>query len=101
MQGPDGMEATGALLDGPRVLALLAAAYEKVGQGEEGLKRLEEALALVEQREIRWYEAGVHRLKGTLLLARSADAAEAEACFHQASTLPANSRRSRWNCGRR
>src|SRR5439155_3710853 len=61
-------EATEALLERPSSLALLATAYGKVGKVEEGLKRLEEALALVEAREIRWCEAELHRCKGHLLL---------------------------------
>ena len=46
---------------------------------------LEEALALVDQYEERYWEAEIHRLKGELLLARSAaNQVEAEACWHKA-----------------
>jgi len=46
---------------------------------------LEEALALVDQYEERYWEAEIHRLKGELLLARSAEnQVEAEACLHKA-----------------
>ena len=52
---------------------------------EEGLIALDEALAVVESTGERYWEVELHRLKGTLLLARSAEPqAEAEACFHQA-----------------
>jgi predicted ATPase len=81
-------EATGALLERPSSLALLAAAYGKVGKVEAGLKRLEEALALVEAREIRWCEAELHRCKGQLLLRQTVpDALQAEACFQQARVV--------------
>ena len=46
---------------------------------------LEEALALVDQHASVMWEAESHRLKGALLLARSAEnQVEAEACFHEA-----------------
>ena len=51
--------------------ALLAEAYGKLGQVEEGLCVLAEALALVDKHEERWWEAELHRLKGELLLVLS------------------------------
>lgn len=52
----------------PSALGLLAEAYEKVGQVEEGLTVLAEALTLVDKTGVRWYEAELYRLKGELLL---------------------------------
>lgn len=49
-------------------LALLAEVYGKVGQTEEGLTALAEALTLVEKTGERFYEAELHRLKGELTL---------------------------------
>jgi predicted ATPase len=49
-------------------LTLLAEAYGAVGQPVAGLAALEEALALVEQNEERFWEAEIYRLKGELLL---------------------------------
>jgi predicted ATPase len=90
-------EATGALLERPSSLALLAMAYEKVGKVEEGLTRLEEALALVEAREIRWCEAELHRCKGQLLLRQSVpDAPQAEACFQQALAVARRQQARSW-----
>src|SRR5215467_13567362 len=69
-------------------LALLAETYGKAGQAAEGLRVLAEALAHVHATEERFYEAEIHRLKGELLLARSAEnQVEAEACFHEALTI--------------
>jgi predicted ATPase len=88
-------------------LALLAEAYGKAGQAEEGLVVLAEALAVVDKSGERFYEAELYRLKGQLTLqsrqvegkskaSRSRSAvtspqplapstqAEAEACFHRA-----------------
>jgi class 3 adenylate cyclase/predicted ATPase len=65
-------------------LALLAEAYGKVGQPEEGLLVLREGLAEL-TKGWRYCEAELYRLKGELLLEVSAESkVEAEACFHQA-----------------
>jgi predicted ATPase len=68
----------------PFFLAMLAEAYEKGGEAEEGLNALAEALALVDKTGERWWEAELHRLKGELLLRRASPTEEVEACFHQA-----------------
>jgi predicted ATPase len=52
----------------PYQLALLAEAYQTVGEPAAGLAALAEALALVEQTEERLWEAEIYRLKGELLL---------------------------------
>ena len=49
-------------------LALLAEAYGKAGQAEEGLTVLAEALARVDKTGERFYEAELYRLKGELTL---------------------------------
>jgi predicted ATPase len=59
-----------------------------VGQTEEGLTVLAEALAVVEHTGECSWEAELHRLKGELLLARAIPEAQpAEACFQQALTV--------------
>ncbi|MBI3247900.1 MAG: tetratricopeptide repeat protein [Deltaproteobacteria bacterium] len=60
--------ATGAGVGLPLYLSLLAEACGKVGQVEEGLTLLAEALATVDKTEERFYEAELYRLKGELLL---------------------------------
>jgi class 3 adenylate cyclase/predicted ATPase len=55
----------------PYVLALLAEAYGKTGQVEEGLTALAEALVAAEKTGERWYEAELYRLKGELTLQQS------------------------------
>ncbi len=57
----------------------------KGGQIDEGLSALKEGLALSEKTEDRFSLPEFYRIKGELLLARSArNKAEAEACFKQA-----------------
>jgi predicted ATPase len=86
----------------PHYLALLAEAYGKVGQEEEGITLLTEALEIVHDNGECCYEAELYRLEGKLTLQKEfnvqgskfqdSDArsplpdaqAEAEACFHKA-----------------
>jgi predicted ATPase/class 3 adenylate cyclase len=84
-EGLTAWRATGAELLRPSFLALLAEAYGKGGYLEDGLRMLDEALAVVRNTGERWWEAEVYRLKGALLLRPVVpDASQAEACFHQA-----------------
>jgi predicted ATPase len=100
-QGVAAWRAIGAEIGRPKDLALLAETYGKVGQTEEGLRALEEALEIVSKTEEHWYEAELYRLKGELTLQKfqvassklqvanpqslTSDAqVEAEACFFKA-----------------
>ena len=65
---------------------MLAEMYGKVGQTEEGLATLDEALAAAHSSGERYWEAELHRLKGELLLRLEEAEAEVEACFHQAES---------------
>ncbi len=67
-QGLVAFRATGAEQTRSYFLALLAEAYEKVGQPEDALNVLAEALAFVDKTGERFYEAELYRLKGTLTL---------------------------------
>jgi class 3 adenylate cyclase/predicted ATPase len=82
-QGLTIFESTGAEILRPYWLALQAEACRRLGRIEEGLAVLSTALDKVRQHGERFYEAELHRLTGTLLLATGADRA-AEACFVQA-----------------
>ncbi len=103
-QGLSAWQATGAELARPYILALLAEAYGKGGQAEEGLSVLAEALAVVDKTGERCHEAELYRIKGELtrqkfqvsgskfqvppspqpLIPSPQAEAEAEACFHTA-----------------
>jgi DNA-binding winged helix-turn-helix (wHTH) protein/predicted ATPase len=67
-QGLSTWHAMGAQLTRPHALALLAEAYGREGQAEEGLRALDEALTAVHSTGERWWEAESHRLKGEFLL---------------------------------
>jgi predicted ATPase len=100
-QGLTAYRATGGEAHLPKTLSLLAEAYGKVGQAEEGLMVLAEALAMVNKNGERFYEAELYRLKGELTLqqfnvqgskfkvdnlhsAIRVPQSEAEACFWKA-----------------
>jgi TOMM system kinase/cyclase fusion protein len=97
-QGAEGVEqirqglavwrATGADLNRPWFLALLAEACGRAGAAEEGLTAVAEALTAVHTKANRVCEAELYRLKGELLLALSpGNIAEAESCFQQALNI--------------
>jgi predicted ATPase/DNA-binding winged helix-turn-helix (wHTH) protein len=96
-QGMAVYRATGAELERPYWLALLAEAYAKNGQAEEGLCLLTEALAEVEKHEVRFCEAELYRLKGELLLVQSTPHdAEADTCFRQALEIARRRQAKSW-----
>src|SRR5262245_9008212 len=72
-------------------------AYAQVGQREEGLSLLVEALALTNDRGERRWEAELYRLKGELLLVHSAEHhAEAETCLRQALDIARHQQAKSW-----
>jgi predicted ATPase len=96
-QGLAADRATGAMHWQPYSLALLAEAYGAGGRAAEGLVVLAEALALVEQTGVRFYEAETYRIKGTLLLHQAVpDAAQAAACFQQALAIARQQQAKSW-----
>ena len=90
-QGLTAWRATGAEIQLPSFLALLAEAHGTLGEPEAGLAVLAEALVHGEHTGERYYEAEIHRLKGELLLQQSSsNQTEAESCFHQAIAIAQN-----------
>jgi len=68
------------------VLTLLAEASSQLGHIEEGLRSLDDAQAMLEQAQDRWWEAEIYRLRGVLLFQQSiAPQAEAEVCLLRAA----------------
>jgi len=102
-QGLAAFRAMGAGLGRPGNLAQLVEAHGKVGQVEEGLTVLAEALALVDKTGQRVREAGLYRLKGELTLKQSGVRGpesevqkEAEACFHKAIAIARKQSAKSW-----
>jgi predicted ATPase len=94
----------------PYDLALLAEAYGKMGQVEEGLAALAEALTVVDKSGARFHEAELYRLKGELTLQQSdvrrpqhqsptpstQTTAEAEAYFQKAIDIARKQQAKSW-----
>ena len=96
-QGLAAWRATGAEVFRPYGLALLAEAYAKVGQPEEGLPLLAEALAVANDKGERRWDAELYRLQGELLLAHAAEQhTEAETCFRQAIDVARHQQAKSW-----
>jgi predicted ATPase len=88
-QGSTAWQVAGAKIGRSHQLALLAEAYEKVGQAEDGLSTLTEALETASRTEEQWYEAELYRLKGELTLQSQVQGPKskeeaAEECFQKA-----------------
>jgi predicted ATPase len=96
-QGLDAYRAAGAEQGRPYFLALLAEAHGKVGQFEEGLNALTEAMAMVNRTGERYYEAELYRLNGELTLAQSSvqGLASRVQTNQKAKACPERSRRSK------
>ena len=92
--------ATGAKVMQPYYLGLLAEAYGEGGHPEEGLPLLAEALAVMDNTELRYYGAELYRLKGALLLRQvSRMRPSRRPVFIRPSTWPVPNRPGRWSCG--
>ncbi len=86
-----GMSRLGVHIHRPYLMTLLARAYQQVGRIDEGLQVLDDAQRSIDARGERWWEAEVRRLRGELLLPRSATSAnDAEAYIEQALDISRN-----------
>ncbi len=95
--GIDAARATGAGIIKPFWLALLASAYGRNSQPQEGLVATTEALTGLERTGERFWEAELHRLKGELLLESDAtNEPEAEVCFHRAIEIARSQKAKSW-----
>jgi len=96
-QGLATLRATGETVTQPIHLILCAEAAGHVGQVEEGLDLMAEALAAFAASGRGDMLAEAHRLQGDLLLRhRAPDAAQAEACFQQALTVARRQQAKSW-----
>jgi predicted ATPase len=75
------LDATSTSLVRPHFLALLSLALSKANQIEDARRVLDEAIAMVNSKGERYYEAELYRLRGELLLGDKD--AEAEQCFRK------------------
>jgi predicted ATPase len=83
-EGIQKRRSTGSKLTIPFLLALKAEALHLADRSSEALDAVEEAKALVERFEERWWSAQLHRLRGVFLVALGADEPQIEASFCEA-----------------
>ena len=96
-QGMATVLATGQMLARPFCLVLLAEAVGHVGQVEEGLRLVTEALAELETSGRGDLVAEAYRLQGEFLLCQAVqETARAEACFQQALTIARRQQAKSW-----
>jgi tetratricopeptide (TPR) repeat protein len=76
--------ATGAQLEDPFYLGLLADAHLRSGSVEPGLATVDEALGIAARERAHYYDAELHRLRGELLVAADRPPEEAEAPIREA-----------------
>lgn len=86
-QGLEAWQATGSVTYQTYYLSLLAEVLGQQGQTDEGLKVLDDALALAERTGEHFVHAELHRLQGELLMRSAGERTLAEACFHKAMTV--------------
>ena len=95
-QGLRTFRATGAQLQQPSWLALLAEAYGWAGQAAQGLEAVAEALAIMDTTGERYYAAEVYRLKGELLWQAGTEPKVAEIPLLHALTVARQQEAKAW-----
>ncbi|MGO4153194.1 ATP-binding protein [Cupriavidus sp. YAF13] len=88
----EGFHGTGARLRLPLYLGMLAECLGDVGETEAALAALDQALHHAEHTGEHWLDAELYRLRGELLLQRSANLAEAESSLIKAIEIAAAQR---------
>ncbi|WP_459571259.1 ATP-binding protein [Cupriavidus sp. 8B] len=88
----EGFHRTGARLRLPLYLGMLAECLGDVGETEAALAALDQALHHAEHTGEHWLDAELYRLRGELLLQRSANLAEAESSLIKAIEIAAGQR---------
>jgi len=81
------------------VLTLMADAYCKVRQPDDGLRQLAEAISVTSRTQGRYYEAEMHRVRGDLYLSIHDDGA-AEASFREAISVAQHQSAKTWEPNR-
>jgi predicted ATPase len=89
-------ELAGATLWVPFFLSHLARAYAELGNFEDALHSIGEAITTVETTEESWCEAEVHRIAGEITLLSPEAEAEAEAYYERALAVARQQQAKSW-----
>jgi predicted ATPase len=81
----------------PSYLSYLARAHAELGQFDDAMRCIGEALTTVETTKERWFEAEANRIAGEIaLLLPEPDVAKAEACFERALAVARKQQAKSW-----
>jgi predicted ATPase len=79
---------TGSTVFAPSFLSYLASSYADVGQFDEALRCVDEAMAAIDTTKEKWWEAETNRLAGEIVLkSLTSDTAKAETYFERALAI--------------
>jgi predicted ATPase len=91
-----GWRATGMRIMYSQMLGLLAEALGQSGQIETAWQTLDEAFTEVHNRDERFFEAELYRIKGDLLQTYASELSEAETAYQQAITIAKRQQAKSW-----
>jgi len=78
-------------------LALAATVQGRMGQFDEGLRSIDEAISIIQRTGISCYEPMVYQARGELLLAQNpSNGPDAEECFHIAIAIARRQQAKSW-----
>jgi predicted ATPase len=94
--GMTAWQSTGATVWVPLYLSYLARAYGQLGQVDDALRCIGEAITTMETTKERWYEAEVYRVAGEIALKSPEQATKAEAYLEQALVIARAQQAKSW-----
>jgi predicted ATPase/class 3 adenylate cyclase len=95
--GMTAWHSTGTTVWTPTYLAYLAKAYAELGQFDEALRCVSEAMTAVQTSKEKWHEPDIHRIAGQVtLMTPDPDAAKAEAYFERALAVARQQQAKSW-----
>jgi predicted ATPase len=95
--GMTAWHSTGTTVWTPTYLAYLAKAYAELGQFDEALRCVSEAMTAVQTSKEKWCEPDIHRIAGQVtLMTPDPDAAKAEAHFERAVSVARKQQAKSW-----
>jgi predicted ATPase len=95
--GVTAWRSTGSTAMMPSYLSYLARAHAELGQFDDAMRCIGEAITTVETTKERWFEAEANRIAGEIaLLLPEPDVAKAEACFERALAVARKQQAKSW-----
>ena len=97
ISGFSAYRSTGSTIWGPYYLSYLACAYAELGNFEDALRSIDDAITTVEKTKEKWCEADIHRIAGEIaLMSPKRDEAKAEANFLRSLAVARQQQAKSW-----